>query len=279
MVVIRSFILCFVWVFCLNSNAQKSQRIGFIDMEYILENIPEYTKAQSIINSKSSEWQSKIGTQQREIEILKSNLDNERELLTADLIQEREEDIEIKAFELKELQAAYFGIKGDLYFMRTQLVKPIQDLVFNAVQEIAKRRKFDFIFDKSSDLIMLYTNNSFNVSELVLTSIKKFERQENIKEKKKERNKKAKKAEVSEEDAEVQKALDEILEAEKEEFLDKKEAKKSELKKRIEERKAAIQKAREKRLKEIQARRQSRKEEVEASKSESLEAEEALIEN
>lgn len=265
MTVIRNYFLYLFLVFFAIANAQKSQRIGFIDMEYILQNIEEYNKAQSIINSKSSEWQGKIDQSQREIEILKENLSNERELLTADMIQEREEDIEIKAFELRELQAAYFGIKGDLYFMRSQLVKPIQDLVFNAVQEIAAKRKFDFIFDKSSDLIMLYTNNAYNVSELVLTSIKRLEKEALIKQKKKERKNKKKKLiekEGAEEKTEVQKALDEVLEAEKQEFLDKKAAKKEELRKRIEERKAAIQKKRSERLKEIQEKRKQQVEDI-----------------
>lgn len=259
MTAIKNYFLYLTFMCFAIANAQKSQRIGFIDMEYILENIEEYNKAQSIINSKSSEWQSKIDQQQREVEILKENLSNERELLTADMIQEREEDIEIKVFELRELQAAYFGIKGDLYFMRTQLVKPIQDLVFNAVQEIAAKRNFDFIFDKSSELIMLYTNNAFNVSELVLTSIKRLEKEALIKQKKKDRKKEAKKLKEeagAEEKTEVQKALDEVLEAEKQDFLDKKEAKKEELRKRIEERKEAIQKKRAERLKEIQERRE-----------------------
>ncbi len=153
--------------------AQKTQRIGYIDMEYILENIPEYKEAQSKINGKAIVWQNNIEKQQKEIETLKAELNNEKALLTKELIAEKEEDIQIKELELKKLQASYFGTNGDLYLLRQQLVKPVQDLVYNAVQEIATKRKYDFVLDNSSDLIMLYTNNQYDISELVINSISK----------------------------------------------------------------------------------------------------------
>ena len=91
------------------SNAQKAQRIGFIDMEYILENVPEYKIAQGKINAKAIVWQNNIEKQQKEIEDLKAELNNEKILLTKDLIIEKEEDIQILEFDLKNLQVNYFG--------------------------------------------------------------------------------------------------------------------------------------------------------------------------
>ncbi|HHB51994.1 MAG TPA: OmpH family outer membrane protein, partial [Saprospiraceae bacterium] len=135
------------------SYAQKAQRIGYIDMEYILENIPEYKEAQSNINQKAAKWQQTIDKKQQEIESLKAELNNERELLTEELIFEKEEDIQLLEIDLKKLQASYFGVEGSLFLLRQQLVKPIQDLVFNSVQDIAKKRRYDFVLDKSSSLI------------------------------------------------------------------------------------------------------------------------------
>ena len=156
-----------------SSIAQKAQRIGYIDMEYILENIPDYLDAQSKINEKAIVWQGTIEKHQKEIEDLKAELNNEKALLTSELIAEREEDIQIKELDLKKLQNVYFGVNGDLFLFRQQLVKPVQDLVYNAVTDIATKRKYDFVLDKSSDLIMLYTNDDFDISELVINSITK----------------------------------------------------------------------------------------------------------
>ena len=102
---------------------------------------------------------------------MRAELNNEKALLTKDLIAEKEEDIQIKELDLKKLQAVYFGVDGDLFLLRQQLVKPVQDLVFNAVQDIATKRKYDFVLDKSSDLIMLYSNTDFDISDMVISSI------------------------------------------------------------------------------------------------------------
>ena len=153
--------------------AQKPQRIGYIDMEYILENVPEYTEAQARLNVKVATWQQKLEGIKREIEVMKTDLSNEKPLLTQELISDREEDIQIKEEDLRNYKLAYFGPKGDLFLTRKQLVKPVQDQIYNAVQVIAVRKKYDIVLDKSSDLIMLYANKRFDISELVLNSIVK----------------------------------------------------------------------------------------------------------
>jgi len=167
--------------------AQKPQRIGYIDMEYILENVPEYTDAQSRLNVKVATWQQKLDGIKREIEVMKTDLSNEKPLLTQELISEREEDVQIKEEDLRKLQAAYFGPTGDLYLLRKQLVKPVQDQIYNAVQNIAVRKKYDIILDKSSDLILLYANKRFDVSELVLNSIVKGRKKVQLEEKNSQR--------------------------------------------------------------------------------------------
>jgi Skp family chaperone for outer membrane proteins len=160
---------------CLNFivSAQKPQKVGYIDMNYILENVPEYVNAQSQLDAKVKTWQQKLDALTKEIEQLKTELSNEKSLLTKELIIEREEDIVIKEQELMRLQQAYFGPTGDLFQLRKQFAKPVQDQVYNAIQDIAKKKKYDFVLDKSSDLILLYSNSKFDISELVLNTIVK----------------------------------------------------------------------------------------------------------
>ena len=172
-------------------HAQKPQRVAYIDMNYILENIPEYQNAQSQLNSKVKKWQEKLDELSAEIDQLKTDLSNEKPLLTKELISEREEDIDIKEQELKRLQQAYFGPTGDLFQLRKQLATPVQDQVYNAIQDISKKKRYDFVFDRSSDLIMLYSNPKFDISELVLNSIVKNRKRQAIQDMKNERMAKA----------------------------------------------------------------------------------------
>lgn len=180
LVIILIFISC-------NSFAQKGQRIAYVDMNYILENIPEYVDAQSRLDSKVKGWQLKLDVLTNEINTLKTDLSNEKPLLTDELIQEREEDILIKEKELKRLQLAFFGPTGDLFQLRRQLAKPIQDQVYNSIQTISANKRYDVVFDKSSDLIMLYTNKKYDISELVLNSIVKNRKRKAVDDRKKER--------------------------------------------------------------------------------------------
>ncbi|MDB2625606.1 OmpH family outer membrane protein, partial [Flavobacteriaceae bacterium] len=154
-------LICTVFV-----NAQKPQRIAYIDMEYILENVPEYMEAQNTLDSKVSKWRSKLDKLSRYIEKIKNDLANERAILTNDLILDKEDEITLKQEELRRLESLYFGPNGDMYLLRKQLVKPIQDQVFNSIEGIVKKKKYDFVFDKSSDLVMLYSNKKYDISEL-----------------------------------------------------------------------------------------------------------------
>lgn len=239
------------------SYAQKAQKFAYIDMEYILESIPEYQEANQQIVLKVKKWQAKIGKQQNEIEVLKTNLDNERPLLTADLIEDREEDIAIRQEELNKTQEMYFGTEGDLYRLRKQFVKPVQDQVYNSIQEIAKKQKYDFVLDKSSDLIMLYSNNRFDISERVVQSIVRTERQVDLKEKrsKKQKEIEAKKNATKEVDPEVAAKIDERAN------------KRKELQERIAAQKAERLRLREEKKKEIEASRQRIIDERQASKA------------
>ena len=152
-------------------SAQKAQRIAYIDMEYILENVPEYLEAQNTLNAKVTKWRSKLDELSRYIEKIKTDLANERAILTNDLILDKEDEITLKQEELRRLESLYFGPKGDMFLLRKQLVKPIQDQVFNSIEGIVKKKKYDFVFDKSSDLVMLYSNKKYDISEFILNEI------------------------------------------------------------------------------------------------------------
>ena len=185
--------------------AQRPQKVGYIDRDYILENVPEYQAAQKKLDAKITNWNTSLNKMQTEIEAMKLKLSNERALLTADLITEREEDINIKETEFKTKKEAYFGTSGDLFMLRKQLVKPVQDQIFNAVQEIVKTKKYDIIFDKASDdLVMLYSNPKYDVSELVLQKIVKGRKKKAVEKKKsdnqiaREKKKEANKTRVQE---------------------------------------------------------------------------------
>lgn len=242
--------------------AQKPQRIAYIDMEYILENVPDYQEASTQLQAKVQRWQDKIAENQRGIEILKTDLANEKALLTPGLIEEREEDITIRTEELKKTQNKYFGTKGDLFRLRKQLAKPVQDQVYNAIQDIAKKRRYDFVLDKSSDLIMLYSNDKYDISDLVIKRITRNEKQRLADAK---RNKGKKVKETKELSPEAAAKLEE-REAKKQEIKENAEAQKAERAKQREERKKGIEEARKKKLEARAAARKKAEEKRAAAK-------------
>ncbi len=153
------------------AQAQRGVRIGYIDMEYILESVPEYQEAQTQLDGKVQRWKTDIDKMQKEIDQMKLDLANERVLLTKELIDERDEEVKFKEDEMLDYQQARFGPGGDLLIQKRQLIQPIQDQVFNIVQEIAVNKKYDFIFDKSADVVMLFAAERNDISDIVLRSI------------------------------------------------------------------------------------------------------------
>ncbi len=151
--------------------AQRGVRIGYVDMEYILENVDEYREATDQLASKVEKWKVDIEQKQSAVEQMKKDLMAERVLLTNELITEREEEIQILEKEMIEYQQNRFGPQGDLVLQKRRLIQPIQDQVFNEVQKIGANKKYDFIFDKSADVVMLYSENRWDISDLVLRGI------------------------------------------------------------------------------------------------------------
>jgi Skp family chaperone for outer membrane proteins len=162
-------ILCFLITNTVIS--QKGVKIGYIDTEYILENLSEYSEVSERLESQAQRWNSEIQKKKREILGMKEALNAERILLTKELIDEMEQEILIEENDLEEFQQKKFGPNGDLIIQKTQLIQPIQDQIFNAIREIAKSKKYDFIFDKSSDLVMLYSDKRYDISEQIIQTI------------------------------------------------------------------------------------------------------------
>ncbi len=162
------FAILFVCTYSLKAQVVKGLRIGYIDMEYILQNVPDYTEAKNQLEQKAQKWKLEITAKNNEITKLKEALKTERVLLTKELIEEREEEIAFQEKELMDFQEQRFGPTGDLIVQKAVLVKPIQDQVFTAVQDIAAQRRYDFVFDKSSDLTMIFAAKQYDISDMVV---------------------------------------------------------------------------------------------------------------
>ena len=185
------------------SYAQRGARIGYIDMEYILENVPEYQEASLQLDNKVQQWKKDIEKRLAEVDQMKVDLSNERVLLTKELIEEREEEIQLKQDEVLDYQQKRFGPNGDLAIQRRQLVQPVQDQVFNIVQEIAQAKKYDFIFDKSADIVMLFAAERNDISDQVVRAINRAAKRTQATSKKDKEEIEAREALSAEEDAVV----------------------------------------------------------------------------
>lgn len=164
----KIFFILSILIMSIGANAQ---RWSYVDTEYILSKLPQYREAQSQLDKMSRDWQKEIEIEVRTLKKMKVSLENERALLTQDLVEDKEEQIADKIVEIETLQQKRFGAEGDLVSQRKQLVRPIQDQVFNAIQEVAKKRKYDAVFDKSGDLILLYYNKKYDISDRVLKKL------------------------------------------------------------------------------------------------------------
>ncbi|PWA10132.1 OmpH family outer membrane protein [Flavobacterium laiguense] len=162
-------------------NAQtKGNKVGYIDMEYILQNVPNYIEAKAQLEEKAQKWKQEIETRKIEINKLNDALKAEKPLLTAELIEERETEIKFLETEKLDYQQKRFGPNGDLITQKAGLVKPLQDQIFTAVQDIAEAKKYDFIFDKSSHLTILFAAKRFDISDQVLRVLNRTEKREQL---------------------------------------------------------------------------------------------------
>ena len=163
--------ILFIVAFLVVAGAAMAQKYAFVDTEYILENIPAYTAAQEQLDQISQQYQKELETMHAELEKMYSDYQSEAVLLSDDMKRKREDVIVSKEKDYKALQRQYFGPEGDLYKKREGLVKPIQDDIFNAVQDLANEGGYAVIFDKAGSMSMLYTNPKFDLSDQVLQKL------------------------------------------------------------------------------------------------------------
>lgn len=177
-----TLVLCFLYF---SIHAQRGTRIAYIDMDVILSKNKEFRTANQLLDEKITQWKKEVELKKIQLKRLEDQFAVEKILLTPELISDRELEIKDFASEIVSLQEKRFGPNGDMMIQKNQLLKPVQDQVLSIVQDIAKERKYDFVFDRSSDIIMLYSAKNYDISDLVL---RKIQVQERIKERKEKIN-------------------------------------------------------------------------------------------
>jgi outer membrane protein len=149
----------------------QAQRYAVIDTRYILSKMPEYTDAQKKLDALSIQWQKEIDDKQAALDQLYRNFESEKVMLSEELLKKREDDIFNKEKEVRDLQKKRFGFEGDLFKRRQELVKPIQDKVYNAVQKLANTRQYDLVLDKSEGITVIFADPKLDKSDDVLKEL------------------------------------------------------------------------------------------------------------
>lgn len=150
--------------------AQKFS-VAYVDMQYILKNLPQYETANEQLNMISKRWQKDIDAAQNEAKVLATNYQTEQIFLSADMKERREAEILAKEQEVLELKRKYFGQEGEWYKKRESLLKPIQDEIYNAIQDIANEKRYDVVKDRSSEPSLIYMSSKLDISDQVLEKL------------------------------------------------------------------------------------------------------------
>ncbi len=161
----------YVFICCLALNSSFAQKFGYVDTDYILNQMAEYTEAKSEIDKLSKGWQDEINEMSTNIEGMEGKLIAEEVLLTKEMKDERLADIDVRRDELKEYQKKVFGFEGLFFLKKKELIKPVQDRVFDAVEVVAKNNRLQIIFDKSGALVMIYTDPIHDYTDYVLEEL------------------------------------------------------------------------------------------------------------
>ncbi len=164
---ITTVVLCII----LFSFASSAQRYAVIDSKYILEKMPEYKDAQKKLDQFSDLWQQEIDQKQAALDKMVKDFEAEQVMLPDNLKKKREDEIFNKEKELRDLQRKRYGFEGDLFKKRQELIKPIQDKVYNAVQQLAVEKQYDFILDKSEGITVIFADPKLDKSEEILKTL------------------------------------------------------------------------------------------------------------
>ena len=178
----QSLFFSIAMLFSVLSHSQRGTRVGYIDMDYILESVEEYNKASDLLDKNIENWKKEIELKKLELEQIQDQLNAERIILTPELISDRELEIQDFASDIILLQEKRFGPNGDMIVQRSKLIQPLQDQVMTLVKQVAEEKKYDFIFDRSSSVTMLYSAKIYDISDLVIKRINRQQRIQNRKE-------------------------------------------------------------------------------------------------
>ena len=151
-------------------SAQKFS-VAYVDMQYILRNLPQYETANEQLNMISKRWQRDIEQAENEAQVLATNYQTEQIFLSDEMKERREAEILAKEQEVLELKRKYFGQGGEWYKKREALLKPIQDEVYNAIQDIANEKRYDVVKDRSSEPSLIYMSSKLDISDQVLEKL------------------------------------------------------------------------------------------------------------
>jgi outer membrane protein len=166
----KNVILVVILLFA-SLNQVFGQKWGYVDTEYILGKIPEYKEAQDEINTLSLSWQQEIANMYKEIEGMYNKLQAEEVLLTKEMRDERMAEIKAKEEEVKDYHKKVFGFEGLFFLKKKELIKPVQDRVFEAVEKVAKDNRLQMVFDKSGELVLIYTDPIHDYTDYVLEEL------------------------------------------------------------------------------------------------------------
>jgi outer membrane protein len=158
-------------IFLVFTCSVQAQKFGYIDTDYVLNKIPEYKQAQSELDNLSLDWQEEIRLMYKEIESMYSALQAEEVLLTTEMKEERLEGIKKKELEVKDYQKKIFGFDGLFFLKKKELIKPIQDKVFDAVEKVCKEERLAIMFDKADALVLIYTDPRHDYTDYVLDEL------------------------------------------------------------------------------------------------------------
>lgn len=180
-------ILLVVVLFAFLAQVAVAQKLGYIDSKFILSKMPEYKQASTELGQQSTKWQTEIEAQRNEVDKLRKDYMAEEVLLTDDMKKERQTAIAKKDKEAKDAQNKAFGFEG-LYFLKKQeLVKPLQDKIFEAVEKVCKKKKIAIMLDKAGDLVMIYTNPAHDYTDFVLEELGLGDKDDTVNDKNKDK--------------------------------------------------------------------------------------------
>ncbi|MCE2704730.1 MAG: OmpH family outer membrane protein [Bacteroidota bacterium] len=160
-----------VFGFLITALFGAAQKYAVVDTRYILDKMPEYRNAQQQLDVMAATWQQQIDSMQTALDRLYREFDAEQVMLTAELKKRKEDQLFNKEKELRDLQRKRFGFEGDLFRKRQELVKPVQDKVYNAIQKLAASRGYDFVLDKSEGITIIFADPKLDKSEEVLKEL------------------------------------------------------------------------------------------------------------